>query len=159
MQNQPTACFVSLLALSVGTALLLGQPSARADAEKADAPTPNPVLAQQGAQHYARYCASCHGMEGRGDGPAAEALSTAPADLTKIAARRDGVFPSAEIRYHIDGRYEHAAHGTREMPVWGERFSEEIASSQVRDEIVRGRLYTLVDYLQTLQDPPPTKVE
>ena len=83
----------------------------------------DPVLAEMGADRYASHCSSCHGQTGRGDGPVGGALKTRPADLTTIALRRDGQFPDAEIARFIDGRFEVTAHGTREMPVWGEPWS------------------------------------
>ncbi len=73
---------------------------------------------------FVRYCNACHGMEGRGNGPAATALQPPPADLTRIAQRRDGLFPVAEVTAVIDGRTIIPAHGSREMPIWGERFGE-----------------------------------
>ncbi len=118
-----------------------------------------PVLAEDGAILFGRYCASCHGPDGRGGGPVTVVLRDRPADLTSIAARRDGVFPSAEIRHHIDGRIANPSHGSREMPVWGQRFNQQLAGSAVADELARGRLVALVDYLQSIQDPPPSKVE
>ncbi len=118
-----------------------------------------PVLAAQGERDFIRYCASCHGRDGRGAGPAASALRDQPPDLTQIAARRDGVFSSSEIRHHVDGRFSHPSHGTREMPIWGERFGEGMTETESSDEVVRGRVYALVDYLQSIQDPPPSKVE
>ncbi len=117
-----------------------------------------PVLAADGARAFERYCASCHGSDARGGGAVAAVLRLTPLDLTKIASRRQGVFPASEVRHHIDGRIEHIAHGTRGMPVWGERFSDEVAGTEARDELVRGRLYALVDYLQSIQDPAPTTV-
>src|SRR5512132_3118854 len=57
-----------------------------------------------GHRYFVRYCSACHGLEGRGDGPAASALQSPPADLTRIAQRRGGHFPVAEIRASIDGR-------------------------------------------------------
>jgi mono/diheme cytochrome c family protein len=44
-----------------------------------------------GHHYFVRYCSACHGVEGRGDGPAASALRTPPADLTRIAQRRGGI--------------------------------------------------------------------
>ena len=111
------------------------------------------VLADMGSEYYQRYCASCHGPEGRGNGPAAAALRARPADLTRIAARRGGAFPDAEIATYIDGRFELAAHGTREMPVWGEKLGYTIAPDVHPDEVVRGRIVTLVEYLKTIQRP------
>ncbi|HVL69742.1 MAG TPA: c-type cytochrome [Vicinamibacterales bacterium] len=73
----------------------------------------------EGANVYKEYCAVCHGVSGRGDGPAAAALKTPPADLTTIAERY-GRFPRATIRETILAENDPPiAHGTREMPVWG----------------------------------------
>ncbi len=112
-----------------------------------------PMLASLGAESYHQYCASCHGADGRGNGPAAGALRVPPADLTRIAARRGGTFPEAEIATFIDGRFELAAHGTREMPVWGRKLGEPIAPGVQHDEMVRGRIDTLVEYLKSIQRP------
>jgi mono/diheme cytochrome c family protein len=117
----------------------------------AESQTFDPVLAAMGSEHFVRYCAACHGSDGRGAGPAAAALKTAPADLTRIAARRGGEFPAGEIARFIDGRFAVAAHGTREMPVWGERFGERVPEAGVSEEIVRGRILVLVEYLKSIQ--------
>jgi mono/diheme cytochrome c family protein len=109
------------------------------------------LMRSLGEQHFARYCASCHGLDGRGDGPAASALSKPPADLTRIAARRAGVFPAGEIAATIDGRFELPAHGSREMPIWGRRLAEPIAEDAQGDEVARGRIDLLVEYLQSIQ--------
>ena len=66
--------------------------------------TPGGETVRVGQHYFVRYCSACHGMEGRGDGPAAVALRTPPADLTWIAQRRGGHFPVAEITASIDGR-------------------------------------------------------
>jgi mono/diheme cytochrome c family protein len=72
-----------------------------------------------GAQLFKRLCASCHGPAGAGDGPVAASFKTRLPDLAGIAARRGGQFPDERIRQIIDGRAGVAAHGAREMPVWG----------------------------------------
>jgi mono/diheme cytochrome c family protein len=127
--------------------LLAAFPMAPAGAQ----PAYDPVLAELGAEIYPRYCGSCHGVQGRGDGPTAAALRKPPADLTRIAARRGGTFPAGEIARFIDGRFELAPHGSREMPVWGERFSDTIPESGVGEEISRGKIATLVEYLKSIQ--------
>ena len=114
-------------------------------------PTFDPVLAELGAEAFPRYCASCHGVKAQGDGPAAAALIVRPADLTRIAARRGGKFPDGEIARFIDGRFTLAAHGSREMPIWGERFGDAIPDSGVAEEVTRGRIATLVEYLKSIQ--------
>jgi mono/diheme cytochrome c family protein len=72
-----------------------------------------------GPQLYKRLCASCHGPDGAGDGPVAATLRNRPPDLAGIAARRGGQFPEDKLRQIIDGRAGVAAHGQRDMPVWG----------------------------------------
>ena len=104
-----------------------------------------------GQQYFRRYCSACHGVEGRGDGPAAPALRPPPADLTRIAQRRGGRFPVAEIAAYIDGRTVVSAHGSREMPIWGERFGEMVGGGSVGEEVVRGTLLVLIEYLQSIQ--------
>jgi mono/diheme cytochrome c family protein len=111
----------------------------------------DPVLAELGAESFPRYCGSCHGLHGQGDGPAAGALLRRPADLTRIAARRGGNFPAGEIARFIDGRFTVEAHGSREMPVWGERFGEAIPDSGVSEEVTRGKIAVLVEYLKSIQ--------
>jgi mono/diheme cytochrome c family protein len=115
------------------------------------------LLVDLGADLYARHCASCHGLQGTGDGPAAAALSRPPADLTRIAARRGGRFPDAEIAHWIDGRFEVAAHGTREMPIWGRKLADPIADDTTGEEVARGRIDLLVEYLKILQVPAEAK--
>ena len=117
----------------------------------ASATEPDPMLARVGAEMFQQYCASCHGTSADGKGPAAPAPKTLPADLTRIAARRGGEFPDAEISRWIDGRFDVVAHGTREMPIWGRKFQETIGAGTDPDEVVRGRVLTLVEYLKTIQ--------
>ena len=112
---RPWSCGRGVLGcLLVGMTLVAAQP-----------PPPIPgETVSAGQQYFVRYCSACHGMTGHGDGPAAAALRTPPADLTRIAQRRGGYFPVAEIAAYIDGRTVIPAHGSREMPIWGERFGE-----------------------------------
>lgn len=96
---------------------------------------------------FASYCASCHGVKGVGDGPAARALTKAPADLTRLSARNGGQFPTVRVRRYIEGADEVAAHGSRDMPMWGALFK-----SLNRDMVVQ-RIETLTKYLEGLQQP------
>lgn len=130
----------------VGLATLVGVSSASADQDEIDQ-----VLADMGSEFYQRYCASCHGIDGKGDGPAAAALTPPPKDLTRIAARRGGNFPDGEIARYVDGRFETPAHGSRKMPVWGESFGSAIPEAGVSEEVVRGRILVLVEYLKSIQ--------
>jgi mono/diheme cytochrome c family protein len=115
---------------------------------------PDPVLAELGQPVFERHCVSCHGAEGRGDGPVASVLHPPPADLTTIAARRGGSFPGGEIARFIDGRFSIPAHGPRAMPVWGQRFGADIPEADIGESITRGRIATLVEYLKSIQQPP-----
>ncbi|GAB3537289.1 cytochrome c [Noviherbaspirillum agri] len=99
-------------------------------------------------------CASCHGAQGKGDGPIATQLKTPPTDLTVLAKKNGGVFPFARAYEVIEGA-DVAAHGTREMPVWGweykvqaSEYSHAITSSR---EDVQRRILTLIEYLNRLQ--------
>ena len=73
---------------------------------------------------YGRYCAACHGREGKGDGPVAPGLVKKPIDLTALASKNGGKFPYDKIARAIDGRETPRAHGTPDMPVWGEVFAK-----------------------------------
>jgi mono/diheme cytochrome c family protein len=112
-----------------------------------------------GRQEYLSSCAACHGVSGEGDGPVAKSLSTRPADLTKLSEANNGVFPVSRVYEVIDGRIDRSVHGSREMPVWGERYMEGIAtrdspgfqSKELAEAIVRARILALVEYISTLQ--------
>jgi mono/diheme cytochrome c family protein len=114
-------------------------------------PEPSPILLEAGRGLFRQHCSSCHGLAATGDGPVAKALRTPPADLTRIAERRGGDFPAAEITTYIDGRADVAAHGPREMPIWGQRFGRPISEDTTADEVARGHLLMLVEYLRSIQ--------
>ena len=111
-----------------------------------------------GAEEFRLNCAACHGLEGRGDGPVAQQLTTAPKDLTRLAADRGGAFPFERIYRVIDGRRPVAGHGTKDMPIWGRRYTTEAITERGPyyypiDEIVQGRILSLVYYIQSIQSP------
>ena len=112
--------------------------------------TEDPV--ESGHASYMAYCASCHGPEGRGNGPVAEVLTTQPADLTQLRAQYGGVYPIDSVYAYIDGRADVQAHGTREMPVWGNVWAE-VEGRAVAPEQVDRRIRELVEYIRTLQEP------
>lgn len=101
----------------------------------------------QGADLFRSYCAPCHGTTARGDGPVVPALKAPVPDLTTIAQRNGGNFPAARVQEIIAGDHEMAAHGSREMPIWGPIFH------QVEYDRDYGniRLKNLVDYLRSIQ--------
>lgn len=109
-----------------------------------------------GAMEYEIACQPCHGVEGKGDGPKASKLSMPPADLTQIAKRNKGRFPREWITEMIDGRADVAAHGLRDMPVWGDRYRAATLaageSKEFADESTRDQISELVDYLESIQE-------
>jgi mono/diheme cytochrome c family protein len=109
----------------------------------------NPIL--QGEESFVTYCASCHGIGGRGDGPVAEALKSPPPDLTQLRGKYGGVFEVDSVYAYIDGSRDVQAHGTREMPVWGNIWVDERRTTM---EDVDLRMRELVEYLRTLQVEP-----
>jgi hypothetical protein len=108
-----------------------------------------------GITEYEVACMACHGPKGRGNGPLAGKLSKAPADLTQIAKSNGGKFPTARIAEIIDGRAIVAAHGIRDMPVWGERYraaTDESETPSLVDERALSQIRSLVRYLETIQE-------
>jgi len=81
--------------------------------------------------------------------PALAPLATRP--ITTITQRHGGEFPAAELARTIDGRDVVAAHGSREMPVWGRRFGQGVTPDTTGEEIARGNISVLIDYLRTIQ--------
>ena len=105
------------------------------------------IRSVEGPELFRAYCASCHGLDGRGNGPAAEALKTRPADLTALTRSSHGQFPVAKVRDTITGDSVVAAHGSREMPIWGPVFH------QIEADVDRGhvRVENLLKYLESIQ--------
>ena len=101
-----------------------------------------------GKEMFANYCASCHGKDGKGDGPAAAALKVAPADLSMLSKKNGGKFPHDHVAATLRGETELSAHGSKEMPVWGPLFSR---LSQGHPAEVQQRIANLTEYIQTLQ--------
>jgi mono/diheme cytochrome c family protein len=110
--------------------------------------------AAAGQRTYKTYCANCHGVTAKGDGPIASSLVRPPSDLTAIAAQSGGIFDADAVAGNIDGREDVKAHGPREMPVWGDAFVWPEEDTPARREQVRRRIGELVEYLRTLQVPP-----
>ena len=80
-----------------------------------------------------------------------------PGDLTQLSRRNGGVFPLESVFDVIDGRKEVAAHGTRERPVWGDRYMAQtlphLGPGPEADFVVRTRVLELVYYIQSIQEP------
>ncbi|MGP9818535.1 c-type cytochrome [Salinarimonas sp. NSM] len=112
-----------------------------------------------GSAEFMTSCASCHGVGGHGDGALAAHLDPKPTDLTRLAERNGGEFPTLRAFQVVDGRAVVKGHGDRAMPVWGARYRDEIAPSGSLDErrgaepFVRARVMELVHYLTAIQEP------
>ena len=108
----------------------------------------NETSATSGKEMFTSYCAVCHGKDGKGGGPAASALKVPPADLTTLAQKSGGKYPSAHVAAVIRGDSQTAAHGSQDMPVWGPLFS---SISHGHQGEVQQRVSNLVAYIETLQ--------
>jgi mono/diheme cytochrome c family protein len=106
------------------------------------------ALVDSGQDLFVTYCASCHGITGRGNGPAADELRHRPADLTQFAKHNGGIFNAARIHDIVDGRAV-KAHGTMEMPVWGDAFKWR---EGLPEDAIKARIEALVRYLETIQE-------
>lgn len=129
--------------------LLVSACAASACAAAADRPDP-------GRREFMNSCAACHGADARGFGPLWASLKMPPADLTVLSKKNGGVFPVERVQQIVDGRAEVKAHGSREMPVWGERFAnqgwaEYFDGPYNADAYVAARVMLLADYLNRVQ--------
>ena len=113
------------------------------------AATPSLVIQSvSGEDLYRFYCATCHGRDGKGDGPVAAALNHRPSDLTTIARRNGGRYPKDRIERFVAGDREATrAHGSTEMPVWGPIFQ----ALDPRDTLNRVRIENLVTFIESIQ--------
>lgn len=114
-----------------------------------------PVSKSDGAALYSEFCASCHGASGKGDGPAADGLGRAPADLTTLSARNDGEFPLMEVLSTIDG-YTRATEGPLVMPEFGVMLEDQpMILADTGDGILTPTpepLLAMAEYLASIQE-------
>jgi mono/diheme cytochrome c family protein len=125
----------------------------------------NEAAVNLGQKLYTQYCASCHGADGKGNGPNAANLTPKPTDLTQLAKRNGGKFPFYETMLSIEGRSPTGqeqdtdlpgiakAHGDSKMPVWGEVFSREELSKGTSLDLqmqTTGKIMLITEYLQSI---------
>ncbi|MGB7220199.1 MAG: cytochrome c [Vicinamibacterales bacterium] len=144
-------------ALSIVFAFVLGllfgpsvaSPSLARTDEQRTGGTPSGFITPSlyGRDNFDFFCAPCHGLEGRGDGPIAAALKTPPSDLTKLATKNNGVYPRQRVEEFVTSGRPVPAHGTTAMPVWGPTFR----SLEPSDRLVKERIANVVQYIETLQ--------
>ena len=101
-----------------------------------------------GKEMFNSYCASCHGVDGKGDGPAAAGMKNAVPDITALSKSHGGTFPSFLVFEIIKGDSAVPSHGSADMPVWGPVFAH---MSQVDHAEIQQRIHNLTDYVGSLQ--------
>src|ERR1019366_227940 len=101
----------------------------------------------KGVDLYQRYCAVCHGKDGKGGGPAAAALKASPTDLTELLKSNSGKFPVGTVRQLLGGGSSTPAHGSQEMPIWGPVFR----AMSPNERIAKLRVDNLLRYLESIQ--------
>ncbi|TGD71910.1 hypothetical protein E4634_17520 [Mangrovimicrobium sediminis] len=149
-----TACTLGALALLPGQALAAGDIGESNRGTYMDA-------WQAGRNTFVDACSTCHGAFGYGDGISAKALEIAPSDLTQLTRRNGGEFPWVYVYEVIDGRKPVASHGPAGMPAWGRIWTQSLPYDNARDAdiYVRGRIFELLLYLDSAQEPEPEQVE
>jgi mono/diheme cytochrome c family protein len=101
-----------------------------------------------GGKMFVNHCAACHGAMGEGDGPVAASMAISVPSLRTLAMRNGGAFPEDAVAAYIDGREPRAAHGQRQMPVWGDVF---IVAERGEEDVVAARIKILVWFIAELQ--------
>ena len=136
-----------LIALVLTSVTVLGATRQTEAAPETGEQFPRLIRSVKGPDLFRAYCAACHGLDGKGAGPAAPALKAKVPDLTLLSQNNRGRFPAAYVREMIVGDKVVAAHGSREMPVWGPIFH------QIEEDRDWGnvRLSNLVKYLESIQ--------
>lgn len=141
MRIRFTALFLTIAVFVMAVAALGQKPTV----QKTAAPTTSAASAQE---MFNSYCASCHGQDLKGNGPAAPAMKQAVPDLTTLAKNNGGTFPTLHVAHIIAGEENYPAHGSSDMPVWGPVFR---AVSQHDRSVVMLRVNNLTKYIEEHQ--------
>ena len=106
-----------------------------------------------GGVEFERSCAICHGFDGKGKGVMSDSLTKKPSDLTVLSKNNNGYFPFTDVYRIIEGSPNVGVHGSRDMPVWGDRYRKE-AEIYEADEYLfsRGMILELLVYLMHIQE-------
>lgn len=138
---------ITLGALLVASTVCLAQEKAATKPVVKKAPIQQ-TSAASGKEMFSQYCAPCHGVDGKGNGPAAPSMKSMPTDLTQMAKKNDGKFPAAKVSGVLNFGSGLASHGSADMPVWGPLFR---SLDKYHDSVVQQRVSNLVGYIESLQ--------
>jgi len=136
--------FLGLATILFGVCLASAIPGP--DVDKSQLP---PTYVPSGKQMYREYCAACHGADGKGNGPVASSLRKPAPDLTTLAKRSGGSFPTEYVRTVLRFGPGFSAHGSADMPVWGPIFQY---LDHYNEAAVRQRIQNLCEYLESIQE-------
>lgn len=141
-----TLCLAGCFCVSAQTAPAASAPqAAKPEIKHVPATYTSPT---SGKEMYTAYCASCHGADGKGDGPAAPALKMPATNLTALSSHNGGTFPAAHVATEIQGGAMTPAHGSESMPVWGPIFMTMGGHSAAQTQL---RIRNLTNYLESIQ--------
>lgn len=141
-----------IIRLAVAGALLLGHAGLAAG----ELVISDHAIVNTGHHIYMRACAACHGQQADGNGPFANLLVTPPPALTGLSRAHGGQFPFERVLETISGNELMLAHGTRDMPIWGQTFAAEAAITGLdAATMARGRILELMAYLEHIQQREP----
>jgi len=109
---------------------------------------PSKTSAASGSEMYRAYCAVCHGVDGKGNGPAVPALKNSPGDMTLLSKNNGGKFPELKVYNSIRGDVGVAAHGSKDMPIWGDVFRDMGRGDSAQTSL---RIRNLTKYIESMQ--------
>lgn len=145
-----------LIAGVLSSGLIAGRADAQTAPAQANAQPPGQQrIIDVGRREFEANCASCHGRDGKGKGPLVDLLRRSPPDLTQMAKANGGILPINRLYESIEGG-QVAAHGTREMPIWGTDYRVRDAEyygdlPYDAEALVRARILSLLEYINRLQ--------
>lgn len=144
-QIEEMRSLVSLLTFVMAVVLCVTSEVAMAQQEE---------IAAAGKREFRSHCAVCHGLGGKGESvmTTLNLLTVKPTDLTQLRKRNTGQFPFWRIYRIIDGREEVKGHGTRDMPIWGEVFTQPEGAKLADETRAIGRILAIVHYLESIQE-------
>jgi mono/diheme cytochrome c family protein len=137
-----------IMAILLGTLLVTAFVVSGPQSKNERKPAPKPPSAAAGQETFLKYCASCHGKTGTGDGPAAFVLKTPPPDLTTLSKRHEDKFPAGYVSAVLIFGKSFASHGAVDMPIWGSRFK---TLDPVHDPTGQQHIDDVVAYIRSLQ--------